>query len=145
MALLKSVTNELGIVANYHRIKYLDNNNPELSVRVYSYVSEEYRDTEKSYVSKRELVDKKSKELTDIANTDISEYTIQEQDEHMHKIDELNTEISNLYKELTATDKPYHVFETDITMRTDDVGDISFENIYNYLKSVGTFSGAEDA
>lgn len=145
MALLKSVTNELGIVANYHRIKYLDNNNPELSVRVYSYVSEEYRDTEKSYVSKRELVEKKSKELTDIANTDISEYTIKEQDEHMHKIDELNAEISNLYKELAAIDKPYHVFETDITMSIDDVGDISFENIYNYLKSGGTFSDAKNA
>lgn len=48
MALTKELTNEKGIVTNYHRISHVDLSGDQLYCRVESYVSKDYRDAEQS-------------------------------------------------------------------------------------------------
>jgi hypothetical protein len=48
MALAKELTNEKGIVTNYHKISSVDLRDNWLYCRVESYVSKDYRDAEQS-------------------------------------------------------------------------------------------------
>jgi hypothetical protein len=48
MALLKEVTNENGIITNYHKISDVSLSGDHLYCRVESYVSKDYREAERS-------------------------------------------------------------------------------------------------
>lgn len=48
MALTKELTNEKGIITNYHKISSVDLRDNRLHCRMESYVSKDYRDAEQS-------------------------------------------------------------------------------------------------
>lgn len=121
MALLKEITNNKGITTNYHKIVEIKNIE-QITIVVRSYVSEEFRE--------REIE----------ANKKIDEYN--------YLIDHQSEATEEELLKATLNQKEY---ANDLNLGISEdvyvVGaleNFSFEDAYNYLKTLDVFSGAED-
>ena len=121
MALLKEITNNKGITTNYHKIVEIKNIE-QITIVVRSYVSEEFRE--------REIK----------ANQKIDEYN--------YLIDHQSEATEDELLKATLNQKEY---ADDLNLGISEdvyvVGaleNFSFEDAYNYLKTLDVFSGAED-
>mgnify|MGYP007069876920 CR=1 FL=1 len=121
MALSKSITNNKGITTTYHRV-YSVTNGEEVIVRIYSYIDKSYRD--------RELLQKVIDRYTNSA--------IDENGEYVDLTDEQKEELDYAFENVI------HNAQVEERLEVVDADDLSFEGIYNSLKSLDVFSNAED-
>lgn len=121
MALLKEITNNKGITTNYHKIVEI-RNIEQITIVVRSYVSEEFRE--------REIE----------ANQKINRYN--------YLIENQSEETEEELLELSLKQPQYaQDLNLGISEEIYVVGaleDFSFENAYDYLKTLDVFSGAKD-
>lgn len=134
MALQKEITNEFGIVANYHRIKMIENNNPIIKVSIFSYVDKKYRELEKSFATVEEDYQKQMILVNELGSDDTKQSELQDA---VNTLTAIREKIPNAYKN-------YQVFETLIEIKIDNEEDISFRSIYNKLKETEEFANSID-
>ena len=121
MALLKEITDNKGIVTNYHKIVEI-RNIEQITIVVRSYVSEEFRNREVE------------------ANQKINRYNYLIENQSEETEDEL-LELS-LKQPQYAQDLNLGISEEIYVVG--ELKDYSFENAYDYLKSLPQFKGAQD-
>lgn len=122
MALKKEITNQMGIVASYHRIQEIKYDNGVAIVTVYSYVSEDYRNIDKI----PHLIEMYSEEYEN------------------NPSDEIGNKIKKLQLMLNGKSTPNFVFMNDYVFNFNDDEDISLSKLYDKIKEDDVFSGAED-
>ena len=130
MALKLKITNRKGITTNYHRISALEVTD-RIVVTLASYVSKDYRDSEKKIQENLRLKEELEKQIID---EQVKE------DPDMLKIMELQARVNSLDlvpKENVASSMRY-------TVPFDVEDDISFKSIYEQLKQEEVFKDAED-
>ena len=115
MALVKDIVNEKGILTKYHRIKNIDYNAGKLVVTIFSYADNNYREREIRQIQAMKLMEKNPEELTDEEFAFVQQYSAYE-DLHIAEF--------------------YEVIDLD--------ENISFGEIYNSLKELPSFEGAQD-
>lgn len=134
MALQKEIMNEFGIVANYHRIKMIENNSPIIKVSIFSYVDKKYRELEKSFATVEEDCQKQMDIVSELGSDEDKQAELQ---------DALNI-LAAIQKKMPNAYKNYHVFENMIEIKIDNEEDISFRSIYNKLKETEEFANSID-
>ncbi len=139
MALLKKVTNESGIIANYHRIKAIETDGVNMRVKICSYADDTYRLKEKSLVDIFDRIQEQMSLIDELGRTEISS------EEDAEKLRKANEKLEALHKEAEDYDKIYCIFESEVTLPVEEEKDISFQSIYATLKTMEPFTGAFDA
>lgn len=135
MALQKEIMNEFGVVANYHRIKMIENNNPIIKVSIYSYVDKKYRELEKRFSIIEDDCQKQMILVNELRKDDSKQAELQ---------DALNT-LADIQENMPNAYKNYYVFETTIELKHDDnEEDISFRLVYDKLKETEEFADSID-
>lgn len=129
MALIKEIEFENGVVANYHRIESAqkDKFSDVVEVNIISYVSKEIRDKEVlGYSLMREY-----------------EQAVNDGDEA--KAQEMREKYSDMLEGFISVGGVLFVMNKFYKISLEDVnGDISFESVYDYLKTTEDFNGATD-
>ncbi len=135
MALQKEIMNEFGIVANYHRIKMIENNSPIIKVSIFSYVDKKYRELEKSFATIEDDYQKQTVLVNELANDETKQDELQDA---INVLEAIQEKLPNSYKK-------YHVFETTIEIKNDGKEeDISFRLVYDKLKETEEFADSID-
>ncbi len=134
MALQKEIMNEFGIVANYHRIKMIENNSPIIKVSIFSYADKKYRELEKSFATVEEDYQKQMAIVSELGSDETKQEELQ---------DALNT-LAAIQEKMPNAYKNYHVFDNMIEIKIDNEEDISFRSIYNKLKETEEFANSID-
>jgi len=130
MALKKKMIDEKGIVSNYHMIAGIQVTD-KINVAVKSYTEEGYRAFEKE----READDKIGRQLMQQHIEEMSK----EQPDH-----ELIASIQEQMSKLNIEQVDYSVGLHEIILPFDKSDDLSYEALYEKLKSDEIFAGAED-
>lgn len=138
MALSKKITDNRGIVANYHKIYSVINNGGDLTVEVHGYASEDYRNKEnnaKKLFERQFEIGLKLSELSAIPVEKRSK-------EDTETIEKLFAESESL--SINASDTDCAICKATYTLRATEGEEISFKQIYNKLKALDAFKGAKD-
>lgn len=138
MALLKKITDNKGIVANYHKISTITNDNGMVTVEVHSYANEDYRTREnnckKLFARQLDI----GARLAELCAIPAEERTKKDVDE----IGKLAMEDAKISANVSDADCSISkaLYELDFT----DGEEISFTNIYKKLKALDAFKDAKD-
>lgn len=137
MSLKKEIISNNGAIANYHRISRVEKNGTSLVVTVNSYADNTYRETEKEL---EEIAQNRDSLITELSylsaksNDDLSEdETVREK------------EIQTAFERMNTMQGGNTLFKTNFTLSAENMDGISFQDIYNRLKTeTEVFGDAED-
>lgn len=138
MALLKELTNDMGIIANYHKIESVVNHTGKVTVVVNSYAAQEYREKESVQIRNHERLFEIGALLSKLCLKPEEDRSDEEKDQ----IEALVSEENEIAKNYSGR-MEYKVFDKQYTFDFSNE-DISFENIYNKLKETDDFKDAMD-
>ncbi len=138
MALSKKITDNRGIVANYHKIYSVINNGGDLTVEVHSYASEDYRNKENNAKKLFERQFEIGEKLSELSAIPVEKRT----KEDTETIEKLFAESERL--NINANDTDCAICKATYTLRLAEGEEVSFKQIYNKLKALDAFKGAKD-
>ena len=121
MALLKEITYPNGITTKYHKITNVSNDN-RVVITVKSYLDESHREKEISSLNR------------------LSELTVLLSDSEIRT----DKEIQELYSEQNEMFGSQDLSIKEQTFVLDELRDYTFEEAYDYLKTLPEFEGAQD-
>lgn len=121
MALLKEMISPNGIITNYHKIINITNDN-QVIVTVKSYTDESYRQKELDSLTRLEEISSLWANSSEMSESEIQE----------------------LYKEQDALSNNQDLSVKEKMFMIDSMRDYTFEEAYDYLKTLPEFEGAQD-
>ncbi len=142
MALKKVIKNEEnGLQTEHHRVgdAMVINGAKNIVVTIYSYASEEYRQKEKEMAKYTDALNAKQAELSTLVEQN-------ENKKYNEQIAILASEINNMPApdQAAAAGQETHLTETVEILSLDETGDFSFAGVYQKLKELPKYAGAED-
>lgn len=135
MALLINLKNEIGLSTSYHRITRVLADTPNvLVVTIASYANESYRELEQK---NEEVIAEYNKNARLLGE----EYAKKEEERNPELISELSKKLG---EENIPQDVSYKADEHTYSFQFDKASELSFSSIYEKLKALPQFEGAED-
>lgn len=141
MALQKKITNEVGIVTNYHRIGEFgfSKDNKTISIVMFNYVDKSYREEEEKMISVREQIENKNNEITRLM-------ALNEDGSQLEKIKILSKEINALSEMPYARNATSSTvaYKNVIVMEFDPNKSYSMTELYDWIKQQDNYKQAKD-
>lgn len=141
MALQKKITNEVGIVTNYHRIGEFgfSKDNKTISIVMFNYVDKSYREEEEKMISVREQIESKNNEITRLM-------ALNEDGSQLEKIKILSKEINALSEMPYARNATNSTvaYKNVIVMEFDPNKSYSMAELYDWIKQQDNYKQAKD-
>lgn len=144
MAIKLDITDDRGVVTNYHTIKSFAYEDGKLSVKLNSYVDESMRDKEKD--TKKQNIDaEKYDEKIQKVQKQLDKHVGVDSDVARKKAVELTKKLNDM---TLGDDRPKYSKERDLYCATNDIEleyfePITLEAIYNKLNEQEIFSGSQ--
>lgn len=135
MAILKEIILENGIKTNYHRIGEAHFNliESQALIKIYSYISEEYRNEEKKIDSLTKIINALTLQYNQALNNKDSQMV----DSFYNKIEESKIQRDNLLS------KQFYVSSSIITLDLIP-DDLSLNNLYRLITTLDTYSNSKE-
>lgn len=129
MALVKEITNELGIVGNYHRISNVIKKYESIVVEISSYANEEYRNMEKEAEDLTKELAGSTEKLYELS----SGVRTEEKQNQIDEIEAKQKRLSYLLQIYSPFGQGTVIFKTIVNLPWANNTEISFETIYDRL------------